>query len=559
MASIDISSAVNRAFVDDSTGKGGWLNQGKDDLRGMTPGKMKVGRIEFDVLDPATNGGKAVLILGHEAPFAKEAGFAVDGFFKRICLLHACDLREESMAGSIDFLYEDGEKVEIAIELRVHLGGEWWCPPIFADRAVPLTIDNKGALNARPSLYAASIQNPRPEARIKRIELHAGRGDGNNADRPGKARWMVFSIVASECQEEPFEVGGGLEIDVGTKEAGIIRALHGTNIAASIRADFKATDISDDLQALKIPLTRLHDCPLVDNGMRLVDIPMVFPFFHLDEKDPRNYFFAQTDDYIANCLAHGGKIMYRLGVSIEHSKRKYFTAPPSDYEKWAEICCQIVAHYNEGWADGFHHGIEYWEIWNEADLGPQMWSGSWSDYVRLYVVASKRLKARFPNIKVGGPSMTCLRDKAKLRELLSACREEGAPLDFLSWHSYASHPDSFSKQPAEAKALLDEAGFGGSELMLTEWHYSAGSWDKARTDRRYREKHAKEMSGIDGAAFNCAVLSIFQDTPLTMSNYYIGTAFSYWGLFDPMSCLPNKNYFSLKAFAAMTECVARLP
>ena len=25
-------------------------------------------------------------------------------------------------------------------------------------------------------------------------------------------------------------------------------------------------------------------------------------------------------------------------------------------------------HHNEGWADGFNYGIEYWEIWNEPDF-----------------------------------------------------------------------------------------------------------------------------------------------------------------------------------------------
>ena len=33
-----------------------------------------------------------------------------------------------------------------------------------------------------------------------------------------------------------------------------------------------------------------------------------------------------------------------------------------------EVCKHIVMHYNDGWNDGYHYNIAYWEIWNEPDL-----------------------------------------------------------------------------------------------------------------------------------------------------------------------------------------------
>lgn len=42
-----------------------------------------------------------------------------------------------------------------------------------------------------------------------------------------------------------------------------------------------------------------------------------------------------------------------------------------DFQKWAVVCEHIVRHYNEGWADGYHLNIKYWEIWNEPDLGSE--------------------------------------------------------------------------------------------------------------------------------------------------------------------------------------------
>ena len=52
------------------------------------------------------------------------------------------------------------------------------------------------------------------------------------------------------------------------------------------------------------------------------------------------------------------------GVGI----KPYHTFPPKDPEKWARICEHIIRHYTEGWADGYHYNIRYWEIWNEPEV-----------------------------------------------------------------------------------------------------------------------------------------------------------------------------------------------
>src|SRR5262245_10791984 len=65
----------------------------------------------------------------------------------------------------------------------------------------------------------------------------------------------------------------------------------------------------------------------------------------------------------------------------------------------------IIRHYNEGWAGGAHHGIRYWEIWNEPENRPSMWSGSDQDYFRLYRIAARAIKKHNPQLKVGGPAV----------------------------------------------------------------------------------------------------------------------------------------------------------
>ena len=343
-----------------------------------------------------------------------------------------------------------------------------------------------------------------------------------------------------------------IKVDPG-KASGIIRRLHGTNLGPHLLNDMpNVRDYGDDLKALDIPLMRLHDAPLDNRGRLLVDIPLIFPLFHADHNDPRNYYFKQTDDYIEGCLKTGAKILDRLGVSIEHTKNKYLTAPPPDFGKWAEICANVIRHYNEGWADGFHHNIEYWEIWNEADLGPKMWAGTWTDYIELYAVSSKKLKSLFPNIKVGGPAMVCIRDEF-LTEFLEACKESQAPLDFFSWHGYTNDPKPLIDAPSRARAILDRHGFEKTELNLNEWHYYPGNWEKMNTDREHLKWLSSVMGGADSAAFIAATLSGWQDTPIDSANFYVGTdMMGFWGIFDHFGAR-NKCYYALKAFNAVTK------
>ena len=90
-----------------------------------------------------------------------------------------------------------------------------------------------------------------------------------------------------------------------------------------------------------------------------------------------------------------------MGVTIENQCyiRAYHIHPPKDFGKWARICEHIIRHYNEGWANGFHFGIVYWEIWNEPDNGlpgeNQMWTGTDEEYFALYDVTAKHLKKCF--------------------------------------------------------------------------------------------------------------------------------------------------------------------
>ena len=117
-----------------------------------------------------------------------------------------------------------------------------------------------------------------------------------------------------------------------------------------------------DFRVLHIPFSRTHDANEGYYGRNLVDISAVFPDFSKDPDKPASYDFRETDAYIRTLVESGSEPFYRLGQTIENqTAAKYNIYPPKDYKKWASICEHIILHYNEGWAQGFHYNIRYWE------------------------------------------------------------------------------------------------------------------------------------------------------------------------------------------------------
>jgi xylan 1,4-beta-xylosidase len=338
-----------------------------------------------------------------------------------------------------------------------------------------------------------------------------------------------------------------------SKELGPIRPLHGVN-----NGPFNwggRADLTLSHQEAGFPWVRLHDVhwPSPD----VVDIPCIFPFFRADADDPANYLFAKTDAYIKTIVDIGERIVWRLGVSIEHSGY-YNTHPPPDFAKWAKICVNIIRHYNEGWAGGFHHNIRYWEIWNEPSNGRDMWSGTRDQYFQLYETAAKAIKAHDPGLKVGGPAIGKHTDPW-VPAMLTFCRGRKLPLDFFSWHIYSDSPPAVKEAADRVRTMLDESGFKATESHLNEWHYLKYNWQRLRPDplkyRTVRETYA-EMNGPEGAAFSAAVLMLLQDSRVDVANYYTGDT-SRWGLFDEYG-VPKKAYYAFRAFNELCKTPRRV-
>ncbi len=314
-----------------------------------------------------------------------------------------------------------------------------------------------------------------------------------------------------------------------------------------------------DYTAANIPYARTHDASFFSRygGDHTVDVHLIFRDFDADPYDPANYDFTLTDEYMETIMLAGTKVFYRLGSKIEHESKKYGTIPPKDPKKWAVICEHIIAHMNEGWADGHEYGIEYWEIWNEPNLVGKCWGGTPEQFYELYAITAKHLKTRFPHLKIGGPA-TCGLPEAWINDFLTKMRDENVPLDFFSWHMYAMDALWVGQCAKNVRQLLDKFGFTETESIYNEWNYVKG-WNG--DDWTYT---LEQEVGIKGAAFIAAVMSVCQNEPLDMAMYYDARPCGMNGLFSISTYKKLKGYYPIKTWGEFlkmgTQCqVTDLP
>jgi xylan 1,4-beta-xylosidase len=196
----------------------------------------------------------------------------------------------------------------------------------------------------------------------------------------------------------------------------------------------------------------------------------IYPDENADPDDPRSYHFGPTDRLVTSIVHVGAQAIFRLGRSETSD-----VTPPKDFDRYASVAEHIVLHYNRGWANGYHYGLRYWEIWNEPDLGKLFWGGTPEQYYELYGKLARAVKRADPTALVGGPTLAKPNDATPYRDgFLQYVRAEHLPLDFYSWHWYATDSDDpldFVRIGRDVRARLNHFGFEHALSVLDEWNY----------------------------------------------------------------------------------------
>ena len=327
------------------------------------------------------------------------------------------------------------------------------------------------------------------------------------------------------------------------------------------------------LKEAGVPYSRLHDVGGPFGKNIYVDIPNIFRDFDADETKPENYDFAFTDLLMKALEENGVEPYFRLGVTIEnaHAVRAYRIYPPKDFAKWARICEHVIRHYTEGWADGYRMKVSHWEIWNEPENGEtvernRMWKGTFEEYIRLYEIASKHLKARFPHLKIGGYASCGFygissswggnpKEKARvdylhgcLTNFLSAAQSRQMPLDFFSFHCYDT-PEHVAAQIVYCRRTLDAFGFSRTEMSLNEWFPCSG-WPTLEA-----------LGSAKQAADIAAVLTVLQNGPVDDAEIYDAKATGgrFAPFFEPDTHRLRKAYYVYVMFNVLRKLGKAVP
>ena len=177
------------------------------------------------------------------------------------------------------------------------------------------------------------------------------------------------------------------------------------------------------------------------------------------------------------------------------------------------------------------------------------WGGTKAQFFDLYEITAKHLKSKFPHLKIGGPALAGNMEWGE--EFLKEMHRREVPIDFFSWHIYATNPEKIAARAEKAKQLLLENGYEHAESILNEWNYVKG-WEK---EFKYS---IMMIHGLKSASFILSTMALSQVAPLDMLMYYDTRPGAFCGIFDIYSYDTLKGYYALYWYAKFYDLEAEI-
>ncbi len=311
-------------------------------------------------------------------------------------------------------------------------------------------------------------------------------------------------------------------------------------------------DASRGYEQARIDLVRTHDAygpGDIDSRFETSEAPggalisaqrdryTLFANLQADPEDPASYRFGPTDKLITSIARIGAQAIFRLGRSEGADP-----TPPPDFDRYADVAKHIVLHYNGGWDHGFRYGIRYWEVWNEPDLGKVFWAGTPQQYFSLYSKIAHAVKQADPRALVGAPAIARPNDDSAYRdEFMEYVRASHTPLDFYSWHWYATDSDDpldFVRIATDLRARLDRHGLRNTQSILSEWNYGLSD---------------KPPAPLVRASFITSALIYMQSAPIDAATLYRAD-----NVFGTDGATPDETGQALIAIGRMKDTPVRL-
>jgi len=161
-------------------GKGGWTDQGAQDLRAMPTGLRKLAGIPFDVRD----GCIALRSASHLLFQPQKVEVPVGRACAALSLLHAAAWAAEGTpVARLRVRYEDGQEVVVPLVAGVNVA-DWWAPVDLPQAQVAWRGTSLGAQNV--GVYATTWRNPRPAVPVASVTAESAGSD---------ATYMLLAIT----------------------------------------------------------------------------------------------------------------------------------------------------------------------------------------------------------------------------------------------------------------------------------------------------------------------------------------------------------------------------
>jgi hypothetical protein len=320
----------------------------------------------------------------------------------------------------------------------------------------------------------------------------------------GKGNFRIDDISLVELTDTTYT---SFSVDVN-QPAGSFKKLFSVNGIGPGNATQPFNHIQK-FQELGVDYMRTHDFQTA------FDYSVIFPDTSENPLNPSAYHFHTTDSCITDIINAGGKVYFRFGQSYDTVLSKKI--PPANMEKFAQVCVQIIKHYNDGWNNGFHYNLQYFEIWNEPDI-KDFWRGTVNDYIRLYRLTAHAIKSYNPLLKVGGPVVSNVFDESFSTVFIDSVVTEPLPLDFFVYHLYYFYNPYYFKVVNEyVRNKLNNAGLTNIELINSEWNSYMFSFDT------YSEWGADDALNASSAA---SALIYMQES--TVGKFFRYALDNYW-------------------------------
>ncbi|MEE9404216.1 MAG: hypothetical protein V3V20_04940 [Algisphaera sp.] len=210
---VDLRSVVNRGLRHNEVkGVEAWTGEGDNDLRNLPVGKQTFGAITFDVIDPLSNAGEAILRLGAEGgkvPVEVEIPVG-NAKAKSLYFLHALahSAPKCAVVGVYRIDYEDGSSEKFFLKNNREIGSWWGLSEKSHNGQEPVNTETTRMAWQGPNptwknvgLYMTGWNNPHPDKAIVRVVAQAIRSSVSGANSGG----IMLAGISTSDQPVAFE------------------------------------------------------------------------------------------------------------------------------------------------------------------------------------------------------------------------------------------------------------------------------------------------------------------------------------------------------------------